>query len=285
MKKTTFLLMLISSVTFGQTKKIFHKNHSGKPGTIFLDEKNNFGPGMAPVRYRTPESNIKLNYIKTNYHVYPKVILDTANKTMRFHDTKDSLIGCDRDYREYLNHGSLVFDVVTSEFWVYQLYFIRWDKSQARAARFLAVSDSLLHWETNPRFIRNSNNFIRDGNNYRILMTYPILDYSITRNLKPELINPKESFPIIIGDKIKKKEKKKRKLLLEENQLEKDKIQENNDQKKQDELVLLSKSKTPPFDLWLVWMGIFFFVFSIFMFLGVKQIVKEEINNLNLRNK
>ena len=285
MKKTTFLLMLISSVTFGQTKKIFHKSHSGKPGTIFLDEKNNFGPGMAPVRYRTPESNIKLNYIKTNYHVYPKVILDTANKTMRFHDTKDSLIGCDRDYREYLNHGSLVFDVVTSEFWVYQLYFIRWDKSQARAARFLAVSDSLLHWETNPRFIRNSNNFIRDGNNYRILMTYPILNYSITSNLKPELINPKESFPIIIGDKIKKKEKKKRKLILEENQLEKDKIQENNDQKKQDELVLLSKPKTPPFDLWLVWMGIFFFVFSIFMFLGVKQIVKEEINNLNLRNK
>jgi hypothetical protein len=49
--------------------------------------------------------------------------------------------------------------------------------------------------------------------------------------------------------------------------------------------VLLPKPTTPPFNLWLVWMGIFFFVFSIFMFLGVKQIVKEEINNLNLRNK
>jgi hypothetical protein len=285
MKKTTFLLMLISFVTFGQTKKIFHKSHSGKPGTIFLDEKNNFGPGMAPVRYRTPESNIQLNYIKTDNHFYPKVILDTINKTMLFHDTKDSLIGCDRDYREYLNHGSLVFDLVTSEFWVYQLYFFRWDKKQVRTARFLSVSDSLLHWETNPRFMRNSNNFIRDGNNFRILMKYPILDYTITSNLKPELINPKESFPIIIGDKIKKKEKKKSKLLLEEIRLKTDKMKKNNYQQKEDELVLLPKPTTPPFNLWLVWMGIFFFVFSIFMFLGVKQIVKEEINNLNLRNK
>ena len=185
-----FLFMMTKGM--GQTKKIFHKSHSGSPGTMLLDDKNNFGPGMAPVRYQTPESRIQLSYLSLegSSHRYPKVQLDTVNKTMRFFDTKDSLIGCDRNYREYLQHGSLVFDVLTQEFWVYQNYSLVSEVRQVAAQRFFIISDSVKHWQEDKRWIRSSNSFIRDGNNHRILMTYPMLEYTKTSQLKPELVNP-----------------------------------------------------------------------------------------------
>lgn len=279
----TCLLVFIFSNGLGQTKKIFHKSHSGKAGTLFLDENNNFGPGMAPIRYQTPESPIQLKYYSTATHKYPRVILDTIGKTMRFFDTKDSLIGCDRDYREYLNHGSLVFDVSTSQFWVYQLYFYQWDKKQIRTNRFLMVTDSIAKWESKDRYIRNSNDFIRDGNNFRILMSYSILHYTATSNLKPELINPQESFPVIISDKINKKEKTNRKKVRQQKELNREELEDDQDQKNKEEFAPVFVPKTPPFNLWLIWMGIFFFAFSAFIFLGVKQIVKEELTRMNFK--
>ena len=285
MKKTalfTCLLVFVISTGVGQTKKIFHKSHSGSTFSILLDERNNFGPGMAPVRYQTPESPIRLSYLDRSRFSYPKVLLDTIKKTMKFFDKNDSLIGCERDYREYLNHGSVVFDVSTAEFWVYQLYFFDWDKKQSRASRFLLVSDSISRWELQENAIRKSTSFIRDGNNFRILMSYPMLGHTITSNLKPELVNPPKSYPIKVGYKQKEKERKSKPIFAKEEKKKRE-IDDKDKKDNREEITIISTPKTPTFTRWLIWMGIFFFAFSAFIFLGVKHIVKDELNSMNFK--
>ena len=154
MKKTTLYLLIFitffnSFDGFSQTKKIFHKSHSGSVGSLFMDEKNDFGPGMAPVRYSTPESSIKLNYVISRTNYYPIVSLDTSGNTMRFFDIKDSLIGCDRDYDEYLTHGNMVYDAVSNQFWVYQNYFYVNETQQITTKRWIMISDSIDMWASN----------------------------------------------------------------------------------------------------------------------------------------
>lgn len=283
MKKTALisvLFFLIILEGMGQTKKIFHKSHSGLPGTMELDEKNTFGPGMAPVRYSTPESRIKLNYLEVDQsgYLFPKVQLDTAKKVMRFFDTRDSLIGCERNYEEYLSHGSLVFDVVTQEFWVYQNYAQRASGKQVSSQLFILISDSVSKWLDTRGWIRNSRSFIRDGNNHRILMTYPTLNYTVTSKLKPELVNPRISYPIVKGNEVLKEEKKERKKTKQKTIEPNIRTEEN----KEDMVGFSGNENTPPTSRWLIWMGIFFFGFSAFMFLGIKQIVREEITKSNL---
>ena len=285
MKKTTLLLLFISSLTFGQTKKIFHKSHSGKSGTIFLDDKNNFGPGMAPVRYRTPVSAIKLNYVISGKNHYPIVSLDTINKVMRFYDLKDSLIGCDRNYTEYLSHGSMIYDVISKEFWVYQLYFYTTPKKQIRVQRWLPITDSLNSWESNPKLIRKRNSFIRDVENKRILMSYPILDYLLTSHLHPTMFKEVESFPIEVSEEAEREEKKmtRKEKRKKRREARKQKRVKKESESETEEIMFGITHPNPPTNNWLIWLGIFFFGFSIFIFLGVKQIVKEEVGKIKKR--
>jgi hypothetical protein len=260
MKKTTLLFMLFTSLTWGQTKKIFHKSHSGKPGTISLDRTNNYGPGMAPVRYRTPESNIRLNYVISGNYNYPIVSLDTATKTMRFFDLNDSLIGCDRNFTEYLSHGYMVYDEVTKGFWVYQVYYYPKPTKQTTVNRWLKITDSLANWEEKKNLIPTSNSFIRDGNNHRILMSYPTLDHRLTSLLYPGMFEPVESFPIQVSEKV---EKEKKKLAPKQKKAERKhkRINEEINQKKEEIIFSISAPK-PPSNNWLIWMGISFFGFK-----------------------
>ena len=280
MKKTTLLFLLITSLSWGQTKKIFHKSHSGKAGTMFMDMSNSYGQGMAPVRYQTPESSIKLNYLISGKYRYPLVTLDTAAKTMRFFDLKDSLIGCDRDYREYLHHGAIVYDIVSKEFWVYQYY-----NTKVNTQLFLTISDSIQVWEQKKRYIRHSSSFIRDGNNARIIMSYPILDYTLTRQLV-QPVSPKKSFPIItendlekserrVEKEIKKKQRKSdRKAKKKESELdpETDEIQ--------NEFIPVLSIPSSPNSTIIRWVVFALLGFSIFIFMGVKRIVNEEVSKL-----
>ncbi len=285
MKKTTLLLLLITSFSFGQTKKIFHKSHSGSSSTMFLDANNNFGPGMAPVRYRTPESPIKLNYVISSKNQYPIVSLDTANKMMRFYDLQDSLIGCDRNYTEYLSHGSMVYDVVSKEFWVYQLYFYPTQQKQIRVQRWFSISDSLNSWEAKPNFIRRRNAFIRDGKNKRIIMSYPLLDHRITSLLHPTMFAKTESFPVQVSEEVEREEKKmtRKEKRIKRKQARKNKRIKEEPNKDNEEIIFGISSPKPPTGSWLIWLGIFFFGFSIFIFVGIKQIVKEELGKINKR--
>lgn len=281
MKKITLLFLLMSALTFSQTKKIFHKSHSGKAGTLFLDTKNNFGPGMAPVRYRTPESTIKLNYVISMENYYPIVRLDTAKKVMKFYDLKDSLIGCNRKYTEYLSHGAMVYDEVSKEFWVYQLYFYHPPKKQIRVQRFLSVTDSLNSWESKSRLIGKRNSFIRDGENKRILMSYPVLNHRLTSLLHPVMFEKLQSFPVQVSEEVEKKEKKmtrkEKKQKRKNNQIKEEPSEET------EQLFMGISNPKPPSNNWLMWLGMFFFGFSIFIFLGVKQIVKEEVGKIKKR--
>ncbi len=280
MKKTTLLLLLITSLSWGQTKKIFHKSHSGKSGTMFMDKSNSYGPGMAPVRYQTPESSIKLNYLISGTHRYPLVTLDTASKTMRFFDLKDSLIGCDRDYREYLNHGAIVYDIVSKEFWVYQHY-----NTKVNTQLFLTISDSVQVWEQKKNYIRDSRSFIRDGNNARIIMTYPILDHTLTRQLvQPAL--PKKSYPIIIKNDLEKAEKKaeketKKKHRKSERKVKKEqsKTDSETDESEKEFIPILALPSSPNSTI-IRWVIFALLGFSIFIFMGVKRIVNEEVSKL-----
>lgn len=283
---TGFFCLLGATNSLAQTKKIFHKSHSGKSGTLFLDTKNNHGPGMAMVRYDTPESHIQLNYIQSGNYNYPKVMLDTANKTMRFFDTKDSLIGCDRDYREYLRQGSLVFDVTTKEYWMYQAITLNEKKQRTLVNRFLSVSDSVASWQANENNIYHKNDFIRDGNNHRILMSYPIIHAQKSIDLSSELFAPAIPSPIDSSkkDTIEMEQPPSKEKLVVKQKGKKNRQNDNIEQKeKKEELVVPVLPNSPPFNKWLVWMGIFFFGFSAFLFLGVKHIVKEEVTKLSKR--
>lgn len=276
MKHCILILILISTVTYGQTKKIFHKSHSGAVGTLFLDDKNNFGPGMAPVRYRTPESKIKLNYLLSGGQRYPLVMLDTISKTMRFFDLKDSLIGCDRDYREYLNHGALVYDIKTNHFFVYQRYNLK-----VNTRKFLVVTDSIDVWESR-KYIRQSRSFIRDGNNHRIIMTYPILNHLVTKELIESPYQYTESFPVVVDEKLEKKErgitrKERRKERKKARKKKREKIEEKDEM----ELVPVFDTPAPTQGSSLIrWMIFSLLAFALFIFIGVKRIVKEEVAKL-----
>ena len=276
MKKTILLICLLSAgITFGQTKKIFHKSHSGKSGTMFMDSKNNFGPGMAPVRYRTPESPIKLNKIVTDKHEYPMVEIDTIKKVMKFIDLNDSIIGCNRDYNEYLSHGDLVFDNKTNEFYAYHAF-----ANRKPTRIFIKVSDSISIWEKRENAIRRRNAFIRDGNNFRIIMHYPHLNYAIASNLikppKPELqITP----PVVPNTTDKNKKKDEKKKSPKTKPLRPQPIALAAEKEENDDAFLATiPSGNDTFTL--RWIGLFLFVFSVFIFMGVKRIVAEEISKL-----
>jgi len=281
MKNSLLLLILLYSFnSFAQTKKIFHKSHSGKSSTLFMDGNNNFGPGMAPVRYRTPISPIKLNYILTVNHEYPLVKLDTVKKTMRFFDLKDSLLGCDRNYKEYITHGDIVFDIITNEFYVYQTYFkTEQNPSYIKTEQFLPISDSIPTWENRTNIIRPRRHFIRDGNNHRILMTYPQLNNKLTYTLKyyaPEILQDVQ--PILIDKDLEKTDKK---LLKEEKRrvrkLEKEEIKSK--QKEEGNAVPISLNFPSNKSNYLLrWISLILLVFSLFIFVGVQRIVKDELN-------
>jgi hypothetical protein len=281
MKKSILLITLLYSFySCAQTKKIFHKSHSGKSSTLFMDAKNNFGPGMAPVRYRTPISPIKLNYAVTQNNEYPLVKLDTVKKTMRFFDLKDSLLGCDRNYKEYITHGDIIFDIITNEFYVYQTYFkTEQNPNYIKTEHFLPISDSIPVWENRTNTIRTRRHFIRDGNNHRILMAYPQLNNRLTYMLQycaPETLQ--DAQPILIDKDLKKTDEK---LLKEEKRrvrkLEKKEIKSK--QKEEGNTVLIS----PNFPLnksnyLLRWLSLILLVFSLFIFVGVQRIVKDELS-------
>jgi hypothetical protein len=281
MKKSILLITLLYSFySCAQTKKIFHKSHSGKSSTLFMDAKNNFGPGMAPVRYRTPISPIKLNYAVTQNNEYPLVKLDTVKKTMRFFDFKDSLLGCDRNYKEYITHGDIIFDIITNEFYVYQTYFkTEQNPNYIKTEHFLPISDSIPVWENRTNTIRTRRHFIRDGNNHRILMAYPQLNNRLTYTLQyyaPEILQ--DAQPILIDNDLEKTDEK---LLKEEKRrvrkLEKKEIKFK--QKEEGNAVLIS----PNFPLnksnyLLRWLSLILLVFSLFIFVGVQRIVKDELN-------
>lgn len=281
MKKSILLITLLYSFySCAQTKKIFHKSHSGKSSTLFMDAKNNFGPGMAPVRYRTPISPIKLNYAVTQNNEYPLVKLDTVKKTMRFFDLKDSLLGCDRNYKEYITHGDIIFDIITNEFYVYQTYFkTEQNPNYIKTEHFLPISDSIPVWENRTNTIRTRRHFIRDGNNHRILMAYPQLNNRLTYMLQycaPETLQ--DAQPILIDKDLKKTDEK---LLKEEKRrvrkLEKKEIKFK--QKEEGNAVLIS----PNFPLnksnyLLRWLSLILLVFSLFIFVGVQRIVKDELS-------
>ena len=280
MKKLILLTLFFGSViTYSQTKKIFHKSHSGKSGTMFMDKSNSYGPGMAPVRYQTPESSIKLNYLISGKHRYPIVTLDTAGKTMRFFDLKDSLIGCDRDYREYLQHGAIVYDIVSKEFWVFQHY-----TTKVNTQLFLTISDSIHIWEQQKNYIKQSRSFIRDGNNARIIMSYPILDHTLTRQLvQPAL--PKKSYPIIIEENIEESEKKfdkeiKRKLRRERKVTKKESKLDSETDENENEFTPTLAIPSSPNSTIIRWVVFALLGFSIFIFIGVKRIVNEEVSKL-----
>ena len=281
MKKSILLITLLYSFySCAQTKKIFHKSHSGKSSTLFMDAKNNFGPGMAPVRYRTAISPIKLNYAVTQNNEYPLVKLDTVKKTMRFFDLKDSLLGCDRNYKEYITHGDIIFDIITNEFYVYQTYFkTEQNPNYIKTEHFLPISDSIPVWENRTNTIRTRRHFIRDGNNHRILMAYPQLNNRLTYMLQycaPETLQ--DAQPILIDKDLKKTDEK---LLKEEKRrvrkLEKKEIKSK--QKEEGNTVLIS----PNFPLnksnyLLRWLSLILLVFSLFIFVGVQRIVKDELS-------
>ncbi|MEN8929379.1 MAG: hypothetical protein ABF242_09755 [Flavobacteriales bacterium] len=274
-----FTTLLFGSTLSAQTKKIFHKSHSGKSSTLFMDANNNFGPGMAPVRYRTPVSSIKLNYALTKKNEYPLVKLDRKKKTLRFFDIKDSLLGCDRNYEEYITHGDLVFDVVTNEFYVYQSHcrlqdYHNWEKSNV----FLPVSDSIESWESKKNYIRKRDHFIRDGNNARILMSYPRLDNRVTYRL--DYLTPKrkeEAQPIIIDKDIEKKDEKI--IKKEKKRVKKEEEKQVKIEQKEEENVvpIVPTFASPKSNYLLRWMTLILLVFALFIFVGVQRIVKDEL--------
>lgn len=282
-KSLLFIFLLISAYGYSQTKKIFHKSHSGKSATLFMDANNNFGPGMAPVRYQTPVSPIKLNYALTQAHEYPLVRLDTVKKTMRFFDMKDSLLGCDRNYKEYISHGDIVFDVITNEFYVYQRYFkSEGVKPWINTEKFLPITDSIETWEKKKNYIRSRRHFIRDGNNARILMTYPRLDNTLTYSLKyfaPDILQ--EAQPIIINKNIEKTDKK---FLKEERRRVKklDKKQVDTKPREEENFVpVITNFPTSKSNYLLRWITLILLVFSLFIFVGVQRIVKDELTKTN----
>lgn len=277
MKHCILILIFISTVTYGQTRKIFHKSHSGAAETLFLDDKNHFGPGMAPVRYRTPESKIKLNYLLTGDQRYPLVLLDTISKTMRFFDLKDSLIGCDRDYREYLKHGALVYDIKTNHFFVYQRYNLK-----VNTRIFLVVTDSIDVWESK-KYIRQSRSFIRDGNNHRIIMTYPILNHLLTKELIESPYQYTKSFPVVVDEKLGKKERgvSRKERRMERKEARKKKRKKAKVENDEMEFVPILNSPPPTQGSSLIrWMIFALLAFALFIFIGVKRIVKEEVAKL-----
>ena len=284
MKKSLLLITLLySCYSYSQTKKIFHKSHSGKSTTLFMDGNNNFGPGMAPVRYTTPVSSIQLNYVLTDKFEYPLVKLDTVKKTMRFFDLNDSVLGCDRNYTEYIAHGDIVFDVITNEFYVYQSYFRANESAPwSRTNIFLPITDSIGVWETRKNLIRKRNHFIRDGNNHRILMAYPKLDHTLAYSLVlyvPEILM--EPQPILIDKDLEKRDKK---LLREEKKrvksIEKEEIK-SEPKKEQTILPVSTHFPTQKPNYLLRWMTLILLVFSVFIFVGVQRIVKDELDKAN----
>ena len=211
MKNSKIILILLSCFftlnSFTQTKMIFHKSHSGTYNTLNLDSYNNYGPGMAPERYRVPvlKSPIVLKYLNEYVLSYPLVILDTNRKIMRFVDVKDSIIGCARNYNEYLNEGTIVFDIITNDYFVYQKYLY-----QSKSEVFIKATDSIQKWEIDNK-IRSSRNYILDGKRRQITTNYPLLYYKITRNLKQVSFeeNTDDIIPIKINHKKIEEENKR----------------------------------------------------------------------------
>jgi len=131
--KNTLLLVAVifTSIINAQTKWIFHKSHSGANHTLFAHAKNNFGPGMILINPRLSNpiseppipsssiSSIQLKYKIYNGKKYPVVKLDSALKIIKFLDVKDSLIGCDRDYTEYLKPGYILYDINSNKYCIY----------------------------------------------------------------------------------------------------------------------------------------------------------------------
>lgn len=281
-KLLPLLFLLVNYYSFSQTKKIYHKSHSGKSTTLFMDSKNNFGPGMAPVRYRTPISPIKLNYVVTQSEEYPLVKLDTVNKTIRFIDINDSLLGCDRNYKEYISHGDIIYDIVTNDFYVFQRYFR--DNSSSKYTKteiFLPISDSIISWENKVNLIRPRKHFIRDGNNHRILMSYPNLDNTLTYSLR--YIYPKinqDAQKILIDKNIEKTDKK----ILKKEERRIKKLEEKQPQiktNKQEYITPISTNISNYKSNYLLrWITLIFLVFSLFIFVGVQRIVKDELRKI-----
>ena len=276
----TFSLLLTFSISFSQTKWIFHKSHSGKNTTLNLDLNNNFGPGKAPIRYqiKIAPSPIKLKYIAEYKLNYPVVILDTAQKTIRFFDTKDSIIGCERNYTEYLREGAIVFDIITNEYFVYQKFT---KKSAPRI--FIPVSDSIQKWELEKK-ISPLNGYIFDGKRQRIITNYAILNYKISRKLNPKKngIDNREVIPTKINTKKIKQENKR--LDKEEKKAKKtETIIKNLDQlnqketEKENAIPIFNSTNFPPKSPSKTPLYLIGFLVLFFLFFWIQKIAKAEL--------
>lgn len=201
------IFAIITTTSFTQTKRIFHKSHSGKSHTLNFDEKNNFGPGMVtPMMEITSLSDIELQYKKGNITTYPLVLLNQKEEFMKFIDKNDSIIGCRRNYTEYLTHGAIVYDRVTDDYYIYQL-----PPYTANDAVFIEITDSITSWENKPDFLLSLPRNIYDKNNKQIQVNYTIMP--ITYNYRPS--SPIERIdsspiehPIIKSKKEHRKDKK-----------------------------------------------------------------------------
>ena len=276
----TFIFVLGNN--FSQTKWIFHKSHSGSNSSMMLDYNNVSGPGMGRIEYRTPASKIILKYEMNpvSKQKFPIVILDTTNKTMLFFDTKDSLIGCSRDYREYLREGTIIYNIISGSFFVYQKWRME-NKKYVKVELFLPIKEMALSSAKN-NTIRNRKDFILDGNNHRINMTYPTLISKLIRNFPAPTFE--EIHQGVIPTKVntqKIKRENKRLLKQEKRDAKKEKqkvapIQETNSEEENSFPLFnvpnfppKNPSKAPLFAI--LFLGLFVFAF------GMKKILKPTV--------
>jgi len=187
--KYTFLVLaaILMTTTRAQTKWISHKSHSGANSTMFADAKNNFGPGM--VIHRTLEedfSDIELKYKTFNKIKYPIVTLDSNAKVIRYIDVNDSLIGCDRSYKEYLTQGVVLYDMNSKKYFIYQNQVFSKDDF------IMANSPQAFEKWANYKNTQSFLTFIYSGEYKKIRITYPYMRLKPKENNHVEV---KETIP------------------------------------------------------------------------------------------
>ncbi len=206
--KNLFLIVVLTvfSKIDAQTKWIFHKSHSGANTTMFADTKNNFGPGMLRIdpRLEKPISPIQLQYKVKNGVKYPMIKLDSASKIIRYIDVNDSLIGCDRNYTEYLTEGYVFFDLNTNKYCLYK-------KAEHNEFVFVINPKKLDKW-TKATEYRVVSDYIYSGRYTKIKIDY------LFKFIKPNINSVEEEIaPSVLKTKKKPLKKKTNKPLRIEN--------------------------------------------------------------------
>jgi hypothetical protein len=146
---------------------------------------------------------------------------------------------------------------------------------------FLIISDSIEAWEKRKNYIQLSSSFIRDGNNHRILMNYPKLDITLTYSLKFYPLEILEDNQTILINK--NLEKRDRKLLKEEKKRVRKLKNKQVESKSNDEenfVPIITNFPTHKSNYLLRWTTLILLVFSLFIFVGVQRIVKDELTKI-----